>query len=31
MTNTSIAYALALLCAAVVAWWLHIQHKYRNK
>jgi len=31
MTNTAIAYALALLCAAVVAWWMWVQEKYRNK
>lgn len=31
MTNIVTAYALALLCAAVVVWWLWVQHKYRNK
>lgn len=28
MTNTAIAYALALLCAAVVVWWLWVQDRY---
>lgn len=30
MTNDIIAYALVAAFLAVIAWWIHIQEKYKN-